>query len=145
MAEQVKELGFYTNWSYAHPRSIELAAKIASLAPADLNRVFFTSGGSEAVESALKLARQYHKLTGNPLKTKHIARDTAYHGTTLGALSATGIQPLRTPFEPFTPAAATSRTPTPTTSPRTPRATRSGRPMPSRSGSSSKAQRRCRA
>ncbi len=103
MAEQVKELGFYTNWSYAHPRSIELAAKIASLAPGNLNRVFFTSGGSEAVESALKLVRQYHKLTGNPLKTKHIARDTAYHGTTLGALSATGIQPLRTPFEPFTP------------------------------------------
>lgn len=103
MARQVQELGFYTNWSYAHPRSIELAAKIASLAPGSLNRVFFTSGGSEAVESALKLARQYHKLTGNPLKTKHIARDTAYHGTTLGALSATGIQPLRTPFEPFTP------------------------------------------
>jgi adenosylmethionine-8-amino-7-oxononanoate aminotransferase len=103
MAQQVKELVFYTNWSYAHPRSIELAAKIASLAPGNLNRVFFTSGGSEAVESALKLARQYHKLTGNPLKTKHIARDTAYHGTTLGALSATGIQPLRTPFEPLTP------------------------------------------
>ncbi|MEH3054236.1 MAG: aspartate aminotransferase family protein [Patulibacter minatonensis] len=103
MAEQVKELGFYTNWSYAHPRAIELAAKIASLAPGDLNRVFFTSGGSEAVESALKLTRQYHKLTGNPLKTKFIARDTAYHGTTLGALAATGIQGLRQPFEPFTP------------------------------------------
>ncbi len=103
MAEQVKELGFYTNWSYAHPRAIELAAKVASLAPGDLNRVFFTSGGSEAVESALKLTRQYHKLTGNPLKTKLIARDTAYHGTTLGALSATGITSLRQPFEPFTP------------------------------------------
>ncbi len=103
MAAQTKELGFYTNWSYTHPRSIELAAKIAELAPGDLNRVFFTSGGSEAVESAIKLARQYHKLTGNPTKTKLIARDTAYHGTSLGALSATGIQPLRTPFEPFTP------------------------------------------
>jgi adenosylmethionine-8-amino-7-oxononanoate aminotransferase len=103
MAAQVKELAFYTNWSYAHPRAIELAAKIASLAPGDLNRVFFTSGGSEAVESAIKLSRQYHKLTGNPLKTKLIARDTAYHGTTLGALSATGITGLRQPFEPFTP------------------------------------------
>lgn len=103
MAAQVKELGFYTNWSYTHPRSIELAAKIAELAPGDLNRVFFTSGGGEAVESAIKLARQYHKLTGNPNKTKLIARHTAYHGTFLGALSATGIQPLRTPFEPFTP------------------------------------------
>ena len=85
-ADQARELGFFTTWSYAHPRAIELAAKLASLAPGDLNRVFFTSGGSEAVETALKLARQYHKLTGNPNKTKLIARDTAYHGVTLGAL-----------------------------------------------------------
>ena len=61
-ADQAKELGFYTNWSYAHPPAIQLAARIASLAPGELNRVFFTSGGSEAVESALKLVRQYHKL-----------------------------------------------------------------------------------
>ena len=102
-ADQAKELGFFTNWSYAHPRAIELAAKIASLAPGDLNRVFFTSGGGEAVETALKVARQYHKLTGNPNKTKVIAREVAYHGTTLGALSATGVTSLRAPFEPFTP------------------------------------------
>jgi adenosylmethionine-8-amino-7-oxononanoate aminotransferase len=102
-ADQAKDLGFYTNWTYAHPRAIELAAKIAELAPGDLNRVFFTSGGSEAVESAIKLSRQYHKLTGNPLKTKIIAREIAYHGTTLGALSATGITGLREPFEPLTP------------------------------------------
>jgi adenosylmethionine-8-amino-7-oxononanoate aminotransferase len=102
-AEQAKELGFFTNWSYAHPRAIELAARIADLAPGDLNRVFFTSGGSEAVESALKLARQYHKLTGHPNKIKVIAREIAYHGTSLGALSATGITSLRTPFEPLTP------------------------------------------
>jgi adenosylmethionine-8-amino-7-oxononanoate aminotransferase len=69
-ADQAKELGFYTTWSYAHPPAIELAARIASLAPGDLNRVFFTSGGSEAVESAYKLARQYHKVTGKPNKTK---------------------------------------------------------------------------
>ena len=102
-ADQAKDLGFFTNWSYAHPRAIELAARIASLAPGDLNRVFFTSGGSEAVESALKLARQYHKLTGKPNKTKVIAREIAYHGTSLGALSATGITGLRQPFEPLTP------------------------------------------
>src|SRR5688572_16656002 len=71
-AAQVRELGFYTNWSYAHPTAIELASRIAGLAPGDLNRVFFTSGGSEAVESAWKLSRQYHKLSGNPLKTKII-------------------------------------------------------------------------
>ena len=102
-ADQAKELGFFTNWSYAHPPAIELAAKLASLAPGDLNRVFFTSGGSESVESAMKLVRQYHKLTGNPNKTKVISRETAYHGTTLGALAATGITSLRAPFEPFTP------------------------------------------
>jgi adenosylmethionine-8-amino-7-oxononanoate aminotransferase len=102
-ADQAKELGFFTNWSYAHPPAIELAARIASLAPGDLNRVFFTSGGSEAVESALKLSRQYHKITGKPNKTKVIAREIAYHGTSLGALSATGITDLRTPFEPLTP------------------------------------------
>jgi adenosylmethionine-8-amino-7-oxononanoate aminotransferase len=102
-ARQAEELGFFTNWSYAHPRAIELAARIAELAPGDLNRTFFTSGGGEAVETAIKLARQYHKLTGHPTKTKIIAREIAYHGTTLGALSATGITALRQPFEPFTP------------------------------------------
>ena len=75
-AAQVKELGFYTNWSYAHPKAIELAARIAALAPGDLNRVFFTSGGSEAVESAWKLARQFHKLTRQPAEDEdHLARD----------------------------------------------------------------------
>ncbi|MBV8946468.1 MAG: aspartate aminotransferase family protein [Solirubrobacterales bacterium] len=105
-ADQAKDLGFFTTWSYAHPPAIELAARIASLAPGDLNRVFFTSGGSEAVESAYKLARQYHKVTGKPNKTKLIAREIAYHGTSLGALSATGITGLRTPFEPLTPGAS---------------------------------------
>jgi len=102
-ADQAKELGFFTNWSYAHPRAIELAARIAQLAPGDLNRVFFTSGGGESVESAIKLVRQFHKLNGKPNKTKLIAREVAYHGTTLGALAATGITNLRAPFEPFTP------------------------------------------
>src|SRR4051794_4999035 len=102
-AKQTAELGFYTNWSYAHPRSIELAAKIAELAPGKLNRTFFTSGGSESVESAWKLAKSYHKLTGNPLKTKVVARDLAYHGVTHGALSITGITSLRQEFEPLVP------------------------------------------
>ena len=102
-ARQVEELDFYTLWSYAHPRAIELAARIASLAPADLNRVFFTSGGSEAVESALKLARNYHRVHGKGQKHKVIAREVAYHGTSLGALSATGITELRSQFEPLTP------------------------------------------
>src|SRR3954471_9322629 len=102
-ARQVEELDFYTLWSYAHPRPIELAARLASLAPGDLNRVFFTSGGSESVESALKLARNYHRALGKGQKHKVIAREIAYHGTSLGALSATGITELRSQFEPLVP------------------------------------------
>jgi adenosylmethionine-8-amino-7-oxononanoate aminotransferase len=100
--EQMRELPFYTNWSYAHPRAIELAHELAKLAPGDLNRVFFVSGGSEAVESAWKLARQYHSARGER-RWKAVARRTAYHGTTLGALSLTGIPALRAPFEPLVP------------------------------------------
>ena len=102
-ADQAKELGFFTNWTYAHPKAIELAARVAGLAPGDLNRVFFTSGGSEAVDSALKLCRQYHKLTGNAGRFKVISRKVAYHGTTMGALTATGIPAARAPFEPIFP------------------------------------------
>ncbi len=104
--EQMKELPFYTNWTYAHPRAIELAAEVASLAPGDLNRVFFVSGGSEAVEAAWKLARQFFQARdGTPpgQKYKAIARDIAYHGTTMGALSINGIEALRAPFEPLVP------------------------------------------
>jgi adenosylmethionine-8-amino-7-oxononanoate aminotransferase len=103
MAAQVRELDFVTIWSYAHPRAIELAERIANLAPGDLNRVFFTNSGSEAVESAIKLARAYHQRTGNPRKIKFLSRDVAYHGTTLGALQATGITALRSDFEPLVP------------------------------------------
>jgi adenosylmethionine-8-amino-7-oxononanoate aminotransferase len=102
-ARQFEELDFTTLWSYAHPRAIELAARLASMAPGDLNRVFFTSGGSEAVESALKLARNFHRMHGKGQKHKVIAREVAYHGTTLGALSATGIPDLRAQFEPLAP------------------------------------------
>jgi adenosylmethionine-8-amino-7-oxononanoate aminotransferase len=102
-AAQMRELGFFTTWSYAHPRAIELAAKIASLTPAGLNRVFFTSGGSEAVESAWKLTRNYHRMRGDAGRTKIIARDLAYHGTSLGALAATGLPSLKEQFAPVTP------------------------------------------
>ena len=100
---QARELAFYTNWSYAHPRSIELAARIAELTPGNLNRVFFTSGGSEAVESAWKLAKAYHGARGERARHKLVSRKLAYHGTSMGALTATGLPPLREPFEPLTP------------------------------------------
>jgi adenosylmethionine-8-amino-7-oxononanoate aminotransferase len=102
-AAQIRELDFITTWSYAHPRAIELATRIAGLTPGDLNRVFFTSGGSEAVESAIKLARNFFRATGKGQKHKLIAREIAYHGTTLGALAVTGVPGLRHPFEPHAP------------------------------------------
>ncbi len=102
-AAQAQELAFMPLWSYAHPTAIELAAKIAGYAPGDLNRVFFTSGGGEAVETAWKLAKNYFKLTGKPMKHKVISRTIAYHGTTQGALSITGLPLLKQQFEPLVP------------------------------------------
>jgi len=102
-AKQASELAFFPLWSYAHPTAIELAERLAGYAPGDLNRVFFTTGGGEAVESAWKLAKQYFKLTGKPTKHKVISRAIAYHGTPQGALSITGLPDMKAPFEPLVP------------------------------------------
>ncbi len=103
--DQAATLGYFPIWTYGHPTAIELSAKLASLAPGDLNRVFFTTGGSEAVESAWKLSRQYFKLKGKPNKVKVVSRNLAYHGTTMGALSITGLDSIKTVFEPLVPGA----------------------------------------
>ncbi len=103
--KQAQDLAYFPVWSYAHPAAIELAEKLASLAPGDLNRVFFTTGGGEAVESAWKVAKQYFKLTGHPMKHKVISRHIAYHGTPQGALSITGIPDAKKFFEPLVPGA----------------------------------------
>jgi adenosylmethionine-8-amino-7-oxononanoate aminotransferase len=102
-ARQSKELAYFPLWSYAHPRAIELAERLANLAPGDLNRVFFTTGGSEAVESAWKLARQYFRAIGQPGRYKVVSRDIAYHGATMGALSITGLPAIKNVFEPLVP------------------------------------------
>jgi adenosylmethionine-8-amino-7-oxononanoate aminotransferase len=102
-ARQASELAYFPLWSYAHPRAIELAERLAGYAPGDLNRVFFTTSGSEAVESAWKLAKQYFKLTGEPTRYKVLSRYIAYHGTTHGALAITGLPDIKMPFEPMTP------------------------------------------
>ena len=102
-AKQAAELAFFPLWSYAHPKAVELAERLANEAPGDLNRVFFSSGGGESVESAWKLAKQYFKLTGKPGKHKVISRAIAYHGTPHGALSITGLPDLKAPFEPLVP------------------------------------------
>ena len=102
---QASQLGYFPIWTYAHPGAVELAARLASFTPGDLNRVFFTTGGSEAVESAWKLARQYFKVIGQPERHKVVSRDLSYHGTSLGALSITGLKSIREPFEPLVPGA----------------------------------------
>jgi len=102
-AKQMREMAYFPIWSYAHPRSIELAERLAELSPGDLNHTFFTTGGSEAVESAWKLARQYFQAIGQPNRYKVISRYVAYHGATLGALSITGVPAFKTPFEPLVP------------------------------------------
>src|SRR6185312_10665676 len=84
----------------AHPPALRLASKLASLAPGGLEHVFFTCGGSESVETAWKLVRQYHLANNEPRRVKAIARDRAYHGVTLGALSFTGVPAFREPFGP---------------------------------------------
>lgn len=104
-AAQARELAFFPLWSYAHPRAIELAERLAGYTPGDLNRIFFTTGGGEAVESAWKLAKQYWKLRGKPAKHKVISRAVAYHGTPQGALSITGIPAAKEMFEPLVPGA----------------------------------------
>jgi adenosylmethionine-8-amino-7-oxononanoate aminotransferase len=103
--DQAKELAFFPLWSYAHPPAIELADRLADYAPGDLNKVFFTTGGGEAVETAWKLAKQYFKLVGKPMKHKVISRSIAYHGTPQGALSITGIPDAKKWFEPLVPGA----------------------------------------
>ncbi|MGH2939621.1 MAG: aspartate aminotransferase family protein [Solirubrobacterales bacterium] len=100
-SEQMARLPFTSNWTVAHPPAIELAAKLAELAPAGLERVFFTSGGAESVESAWKMAVQFHRANGEPERRKVIARQDAYHGVTMGALAMTGLEECRVPFEPF--------------------------------------------
>jgi len=100
-AQQGSELAYFPLWSYAHPRAIELAERLATLAPGDLNRVFFTTSGSEAVESAWKLAKQYFKTIGEPGRYKVLSRDIAYHGTSMGALAITGLPSIKEPFEPL--------------------------------------------
>ncbi len=102
-SKQASELAYFPLWSYAHPAAVELAARLAALAPGDLNRVFFTTSGSEAVESAWKLAKAYFKRVGQPTRYKVLSREYAYHGTSMGALAVTGLSSIKHDFEPLPP------------------------------------------
>ncbi|MEO7398665.1 MAG: aminotransferase class III-fold pyridoxal phosphate-dependent enzyme, partial [Ilumatobacteraceae bacterium] len=102
-ATQAATLGYFPLWSFGHEPGIRLAERLATMAPGDLNRVFFTTGGAEAVESAWKLAVQYFAAIGQPQRRKVLSRHYAYHGTTLGALSITGVPAIKNPWEPLLP------------------------------------------
>ncbi len=108
---QSVDLAYFPVWNFAHEPAIRLAERLAAHAPGDLNRVFFTPSGGEALESAIKLSRQYFKLVGQPTRTKVISRHLAYHGTSMGALSLTGVPAIKAPFEPLLPGAVKVQTP----------------------------------
>lgn len=100
--QQLSEMVFSPNWSLTHPAAVHLAERLTSAAePLGMTRLFLTSGGGEAVEAAWKLVRQWHIANGQPQRRKAIARDLAYHGTSLGALSFTGLDDCREPFLPL--------------------------------------------
>lgn len=95
-AEQIKKLAFSSTFAgNSHEAVIQLAAKVAEMAPGDLNYTFFTSGGSESNDTAFKTARYYWKMKGRPSKKKIISRTKSYHGVSVGASAATGLAPFR--------------------------------------------------
>jgi adenosylmethionine-8-amino-7-oxononanoate aminotransferase len=110
-AEQATRLAYFPVWSFAHEPAIRLAERLAAAAPGDLNRVFLTPTGGDAVETAIKLSRQYFKLRGEPMRTKVISRTLAYHGTSMGALAVTGVPAIKAPFEPLPPGFVKIQTP----------------------------------
>jgi adenosylmethionine-8-amino-7-oxononanoate aminotransferase len=103
MREQLERLAFSPPMHGTNPVAVQLANLLAELAPGDLSAVKLQCGGSEVTEAAIKLARQYHKLTGNPGKYKVISRYLSWHGSTLGSLSASGLKSRKTVNEPLPP------------------------------------------
>src|SRR5438067_13423543 len=101
--KQLDTLHFSPPMHGTNPVAVQLANLIAELAPGDLNTVKFQCGGSEVTEAAIKLARQYHKLTGHPGKYKVITRYQSWHGSTLGALSPSSLKLRKTVNEPLAP------------------------------------------
>jgi adenosylmethionine-8-amino-7-oxononanoate aminotransferase len=112
-AEQMSKLEFYASfWNFANEPSIKLAARLAELSPEGLDRVFFTNGGSEGIETAIKLVRLAWHASGSPDRTIILSRKSAYHGVGSASLAATGIQPLKEGFGPLPPGFVHLSTPT---------------------------------
>jgi adenosylmethionine-8-amino-7-oxononanoate aminotransferase len=116
-AEQIERLEFYASfWDFANEPSIRLAARLAGLAPRGLDHVFFTNGGSEGIETAIKLVRLARHVSGQPERTLILSRKSAYHGVGSASLAATGIPPLQEGFAPLAPGFIHLSTPTQTSS-----------------------------
>jgi putrescine aminotransferase len=112
-AEQMSKLEFYASfWNFANEPSIRLAARLAELSPPGLDRVFFTNGGSEGIETALKLVRLAWEAAGQPGRDLILSRKSAYHGVGSASLAATGIAPLKEGFDPLPPGFIHLSTPT---------------------------------
>src|ERR1700716_3843510 len=91
IAEQAAALDYAPAFQFAHPKAFALAGRVAALAPGDLDHVFFTNSGSEAVDTALKIALAYHNIRGEGARTRLIGRERGYHGVGFGGISVGGI------------------------------------------------------
>jgi beta-alanine--pyruvate transaminase len=105
IAEQAAEMDFAPPFNMAHPKAFELAERLVELAPAGLNKVFFANSGSEAVETALKMAIGYHRARGEGARTRLIGRERGYHGVNFGGITVGGIVGNRKSFGPLLPGA----------------------------------------
>ncbi|MCQ3810851.1 MAG: aspartate aminotransferase family protein [Acidimicrobiia bacterium] len=101
VAEQLRTLEYHCLFGYSHPRAQELAAEVAARTPGDLNHVFFTNSGSEAVETALKMARGYWRRVGQASKTGFVSLHRGYHGMNFGGISVGGLTENRAGFGPL--------------------------------------------
>ena len=107
--KQLRELDFIAPFLRGHPKSFELAARVAALTPGDLNRIFFTNSGSEAVDTAMKVALAYHQARGEAGRTMFVSRERAYHGVNFGGVSLSGMVNNRRRFGPTLPGIAHMR------------------------------------
>ncbi|TMG99121.1 MAG: aminotransferase class III-fold pyridoxal phosphate-dependent enzyme [Betaproteobacteria bacterium] len=107
--KQLQELDFIAPFLRGHPKAFELGARVAELTPGDLNRIFFTNSGSEAVDTAMKVALAYHQARGQGGRTMFVSRERAYHGVNFGGVSLSGMVNNRRKFGPTLPGIAHMR------------------------------------
>jgi beta-alanine--pyruvate transaminase len=109
VGRQLLELDFVAPFTRGHPKQFEFATRVAELTPGDLNRIFFTNSGSEAVDTAMKIALAYHQARGQSGRTMFVSRERAYHGVNFGGVSLAGMANNRRKFGPTLPGIAHMR------------------------------------